>query len=260
MADIDGAIGYVVAHGDTVDRARLSWLRSGLAPPPEVLAKVEMGQAPAGGWPAFWAGDVASIDATCFRLAELDDLDALAREPARKALDWLAARQRPDGTWEEDGSLAGSAPVWARPGDPEARLYLTANAGFWLAVTGGDAHAEVVARATQAFRAAIREDGSWPSYLVAGWLGGAMLYHAGWFYEAAQIQVLLAERVPDLSPADVAWLAAAFRRVGMSGDDWLLAAARKRLTETQRSDGGWPSDDGPAFDVHTTLTAIRALR
>ena len=50
------------------------------------------------------------------------------------------------------------------------------------------------------------------------------------------------------------------RRVGMSSDDWLLTAARKRLTETQRSDGGWPSDDGPAFDVHTTLTAIRALR
>src|SRR6266540_2360815 len=229
MADIDGAIGYVVAHGDPVDRARLSYLRSGIAPPAEVLAKVEMGQAARGGWPAFWAGDVASIDATCFRLAELDDLGALDREPARKALVWLAARQRPDGTWEEDESLADAAPVWARPGDPEARLYLTANASFWLAVTQPEEgepnpHAEVVARATQAFRAAMREDGTWPSYLAAGWLGAAL------------------------------------RRAGMSGDDWLLTAARKRLTETQRSDGGWPSDDGPAFDVHTTLTAIRALR
>ena len=296
MADLDGAIGYVVAHGDAVDRARSSWLRSGIAPPPEVLAKVEMGQAPAGGWPAFWAGDVASIDATCFRLAEVDDLGALDREPARKAIGWLVARQSPDGTWEEDDSLADAAPVWANPGDPEARLYLTANAGFWLAVAGpppgassapgfgaaagfgassgagagsgfGDEAAasagrtqEVVGRATQAFRAAMREDGSWPSYLVAGWLGAALLYHAEWFYEAAQIQVILAERVPDMTPADVAWLAAAMRRVGMSTDDWLLTAARKRLTETQRSDGGWPSDDGDAFDVHTTLTAIRALR
>src|SRR3982751_1817410 len=267
MADVDAAIGNVVDHGDLVDRARLSWLRSATAPAAGIPAKAEMGQARSGGWPAFWAGDVASVDATCFRLAELDDLGAPEREPARKALDWLAARQRPDGTWEEDESLAGAAPVWARPGDPEARLYLTANAGFWLAVTGSSAHAEVVpghaevvARATQAFRAAMREDGSWPSYLVAGWLGGAMLYHAGWFYEAAQIQVILAERAPDMTPAGVAWLAAAFRRVGMSSDDWLLTAARKRLTETQRVDGGWPSDDGPSFDVHTTLTAIRALR
>src|SRR2546421_7381961 len=264
MADIDGAIGYVVAHGDPVDRARLSSLRSGIAPPAEVVTKPELGQAPGGGWPAFWAGDMASVDATCLRVSELDDLGALDRDRARTALAWLAARQRPDGTWEEDGSLAQAAPVWAKPGDPEARLYLTANAGFWLAVSfpedGQNPHAAVVARATQAFRAAIRDDGTWPSYLVAGWLGAALLYHAGWFYESAQIQVVLAERVPDMSPAEVAWLAAAMRRVGMSSDDWLLTAARKRLTETQRSDGGWPSDDGPAFDVHTTLTAIRALR
>ena len=50
------------------------------------------------------------------------------------------------------------------------------------------------------------------------------------------------------------------RRAGVNADDWLLAAARRRLSQTQRSDGGWPSDDGPAFDVHTTLTAIRACR
>jgi hypothetical protein len=274
MVDIDGAIGFVVAHGDQVDRARLSWLRSAVPPQPDLLAKAEMGQAPEGGWPAFWGGDRASIDATCFRLSELDDLGALDRPPARRALDWLATRQRPDGTWEEDETLADSAPPWAQPGDPEARLYLTANAGFWLAVGGSigspgpgslsgpdpSPYAEVVARATQTFRASMREDGSWPSYLIAGWLGGALLFHAGWYYEAAQIQVLLAERVPDMTPADVAWLAVAFRRVGMSADDSLMVAARKRLTETQRTDGGWPSDDGPAFDVHTTLAAIRAVR
>ncbi|GAA5192951.1 hypothetical protein GCM10023322_53660 [Rugosimonospora acidiphila] len=263
MIDLEGAAGYVVAHGDQVDRARLSWMRSGIPPQPDVLDSAELGEAPGGGWPAFRGGEVASVDATCFRLAELDDLGALDRPPAQRALDWLAERQRPDGTWEEDESLADSAPPWARPGDPEARLYLTANAGFWLAVAGAsvpDKRAEVVARATQAFRAAIREDGSWPSFLITGWLGGALLFHSGWFYESARIQVLLAGRVPEMSPTDVAWLAATFERVGMSGDDWLMAAARKRLTETQASDGGWHSDDGPAFDVHTTLAAIRALR
>ena len=86
-----------------------------------------------------------------------------------------------------------------------------------------------------------------------------MLYYLGSFYESAQIQVALAERVPEMSPSDAAGLAARMRRVGMSVDDWLMVAARRRLAETQRSDGGWESEDGEAFSVHTTLTALRAL-
>jgi hypothetical protein len=272
MVDLDAAIGYVVAHGDVVDRARLSWLRSGLAPPSDVLDKVELGQTPHGGWPASWGGDVASVDATCFRLSELDDLGALDRPAARRALQWLAGRQRPDGMWDEDESLAGSAPPWAQPGDEEAKLYLTTNAAFWLTVVSVDSytgrvarveenqHAAVIASAVEAFRASLRPDGTWPSFLVTGWLGAGLLYHLGWFYESAQIQVNLADRVPQMSPADCAWMLSALLRVGMSSDDHLLVAARRRLSETQRSDGGWESDDGEAFNVHATLTAIRALR
>jgi hypothetical protein len=48
--------------------------------------------------------------------------------------------------------------------------------------------------------------------------------------------------------------------VGVPPDEGLMVAARRRLAETQRTDGGWPSDDGNAFDVHTTLAAIRACR
>jgi hypothetical protein len=271
MADLDAAIGYVVAHGDAVERARLSWLRSGIAPPQDVVQKAEMGQTPDGGWPAFWAGDVASVDATCFRIAELDDLGALDRPAAQRALGFLVARQRPDGTWEEDESLAPSAPPWARPGDPEARLYLTTNAAFWLAVSipeGGRSaggpeehpHTEPVTRAAEFFRASLRPDGSWPSFLATGWLGAAVLYHLEWFYDATRVQAVLADRIATMTGADCAWLAATLRRVGVSGDDSVLQAARRRLSETQRSDGGWESDDGDAFNVHTTLTAIRALR
>lgn len=273
MVDIDAAIGYVVAHGDGVDRARLTRLRTGSPPPEDVLASVEAGSAPGGGWPALWAAEVASIDATCFRLSELDDLAGLGRPPARRALDWLAVRQRPDGTWEEHSSLAEYAPPWARPGDPEARFYLTANAAFWLTVAGLDAraggprdhrvggvYAGVVHGAAKALAGGIRSDGSWPSYLAAGWLSAAVLFRQGMFDEYSRIQAVLADRLGTMSPGDVASLAATLRRVDVEPDNELLAAAIRRLTETQRSDGGWPSDDGEAFDVHTTLKAIRACR
>ncbi|MBB5116402.1 hypothetical protein FHU28_006241 [Micromonospora echinospora] len=273
MVDLDAAIGFVVAHGDAVDRARLSRLRTGAPVPPGLLDAAESGKAPGGGWPAVLDGEVASIDATCFRLAELDDLGALGRPAARHALDWLAARQLPDGGWDEDPSLAGLAPEWATPGDPEARLYQTANAGFWLTVAGldaraagpldhrvGGAYAGVVQAAAQALAAQLAPDGSWPSFLPAGWLAAAVLHRQQMYYESARIQAVLADRIPQMSPADVAWLAATLRRVDVGEEQWLLVSARRRLAETQRSDGGWDSDDGHQFDVHTTLRAIRACR
>jgi hypothetical protein len=232
-----------------------------------------MGQTTSGGWPAQWGDEVASIDATCFRLAELDDLGGLTRPAAAKALDWLANRQRPDGFWEEDRSLAADAPKWARPGDIEARFYLTTNAAFWLAVAANDVagpgigldptsapyHA-VLELAGNAIRASVGEDGSWPGYLVSGWLAAAVLHRQAHFYESARIAVRLAERVREMSPANVAAMAAALRRLGWSDHDSLALAARQRLKDTQRPDGAWPSDDAQAFDVHTTLTGIRAIR
>ena len=269
MVDIDAAIGFVVARGDAVDRARLSHLRTGATPAAEIFDHVERGQTETGGWPAQPEEPVASIDATCFRLAELDALSGLTRPSSVLALRWLAARQRLDGCWEEDRLLAGSAPPWATPGDPEARFYLTVTAAFWLAITAADtAQADETAspyqmnldRAADAIRNQIDESGVWPGFLVSGWMAGAVLFLTGWYYESARILVLLGDRVKAMSASDTALMTAALRRAGVDSDDSLMAAARQRLAETQRSDGAWPSDHAPAFDVHTTLTALRALR
>ena len=262
-----------MAKGDPVDRARLSYLRTGAVPSDEIVAAAEVGQTAGGGWPAFYTGKIPSIDATCFRLALLDDLGALARPAAQRALDWLGGRQSGNGTWQELEELADEAPSWAKPGDPEATLYLTVNAAFWLTVAGLEARAnipygdttpipydEAVRRSAEFVRDSLQPDGSWPSFLVAGWLGAAVLHRQDMFYEAARIQVVLSERLPGMTANDAASLASTLRRVGVSDDDWTLMAARRRLAETQRSDGGWPSDDGDAFDVHVTLSVIRACR
>ena len=154
--------------------------------------------------------------------------------------------------------LKAEAPPWAQPGDPEATLYLTANAAYWLAMVGG--YEDNISRAAQVIRDSLNADGTWPSFLVTGWLGASVMFKAQYFYEAARVQGGTTERLPSMTGADAAWLAAALRRAGVSDDDWTLSAARRRLTETQRSDGGWTSDDGEAFDVEVTLNAIRGCK
>jgi len=270
VVDIDAAIGFVVARGDAVDRARLSCLRTGTSPSAEIFDQLDRGEAEPGGWPAKPGEAVASIDATCFRLAEYDDLSGLRRPAAERALRWLVVRQRPDGSWEEDRALAGSAPPWATPGDADARFYLTAGAAFWLCVADADAQdanpgspppfADAVDRAAASLRDQIDPSGAWPGFLVAGWHAAAVLHRTGWFYEAARIFVALADRVPTMSAADTASMTATLRRAGVDPADALLVKARERLSETQRPDGAWPSGDDVPFDVQTTLTALRALR
>jgi hypothetical protein len=263
MVDFDAAVGFVVARGDAVDRARLSHLRTGAVPGDDVLRHAEFGQTPSGGWPAHADGEVASVDATCFRLAELDDLGGLRRPSAQQALRWLAAGQRLDGCWEEDSRLADAAPPWAKPGDPEARFYLTANAAYWLAIADAEepGRNEVgLTRAARALLDASAEDGAWPGFLVSGWLAAAVLHRTEYFYEAARIFVTLGHRVATMPAADAAAMCCALRRAGVSEQDALIVRARERLVDTQRPDGSWPSDDAPALDVHTTLSALRALR
>ncbi|GAA0535114.1 hypothetical protein GCM10010172_15300 [Paractinoplanes ferrugineus] len=268
MVDIDAAIGYVVAHGDPVERARLSFLRTRQAPPQHIVERIAAGQTAAGGWPASTDGVIPSVDATCFRLNELDDLGGLHGDVVDRALGWLASQQRMDGTWQEDESLAGEAPAWAMPGDPEATLYLTALAGFWFTVAEVEVnphleneprYANTLQAAAGYFIAQLRPDGTWPSFLATGWHAAGLLHSQQFFYESARVQLVLGDRLPDMTPADIASMAAALRRVNL-GDDWLLQEARKKLAATQRTDGGWDSAEGPIFDVNTTLTVLRACR
>ena len=273
MVDIEAAIGFVVARGDQVDRARLSWLRSELPPPPGRVAKVEMGQSAEGGWPAFWGGDVPSIDATCFRLAELDDLGALDRPAARAALAWLASRQRPDGTWQEDEALADTAPPWAhagRPGGgalPDRQRRLLAGGRRSAPEPATVAAGQPVRRGGRAGHPGVPGGAAAGRHLAV--VPGRrlarrrrMLYHTGWFYEAAQIQVMLRRTHAghERRPMSRGWR----RRCAGPGcptEDFVLEAALASASaETQRTDGGWASDDGDAFDVHTTLAAIRGVR
>jgi hypothetical protein len=76
----DAAV-FVEENGDALDCARLRALLRGGSPPPEVVAELEAAQRSDGGFPSTWAPRTSSLEATCFRLAELDDLPHDAVRP-----------------------------------------------------------------------------------------------------------------------------------------------------------------------------------
>ncbi|HET7768033.1 MAG TPA: prenyltransferase/squalene oxidase repeat-containing protein [Chloroflexota bacterium] len=277
--DAARAIAFVAARADPSERERLRALLAGEKPSEATADAVLAGQRADGGYAPFWAPDYSGLDATCFRLALAEqlgvtpaatqDADASpAASPAAvqvaRALAFIAARQQPDGTWQEDvTSLPASAavPPWLTPGDAAAALYLTANCGYWLGALGGADYAGPAMAAADAIERELTEDGRLPSFPHSYWLAAGLLHRADRTLAAARVLDRLRMAIlPDVTASGLAWLVTCLAAAGVPAHHPTVRSAVQRLGPLQQPDGRWRSDDGPARDVHATLEALRALR
>jgi hypothetical protein len=257
--DLKPALSFVRSKGNAVERARLKYLLDEEAASPDVVSVLLAGQRPDGGWAPFWATDYSSLDATCFRLAQAEQLGVTHSERAiAKAADFLAERQHPDGSWEEDECVASVAPSWAVPGNSASRLYLTANCGFWLAILTGANEATLAAAGHLQTHLDLTE--SLSAYWQAYWLTGGLWYCLSWRDLANQVFSRLNQQLPDLPASNLTWLIVTLLRAGVPSDHALVRGAVSFLEDSQGSDGRWRSEDGPGWDVHSTVEALRALR
>lgn len=280
MAEIGLAIAFVEARGGPVELARLRRLVSGEKAPEHAVAALLDGQCADGGWPAFWAPWASSLDATCFRVALAEQVGVGPGHPAiGRAVAFLAARQSPDGSWEEDvhgadGTADGAVevPRWLRPGDEAATLYLTANCGFWLAVLLVPCEPPCTGPRVQPLREPLRaagylearlgDDGRLGrSFLHTHWLAGGLWWRLGQIGLAELVFGYLQQRLgADFPASNLGWLVNSLLIAGVPSSHPLVDAAASQLEQCQQADGRWASEDGPDYDVHSTLEALRALR
>lgn len=267
--DLDRAVAYIQNEGQPVEHARLAAILHGEPPSDQHVAELTAGQRDDGGWSPFWAADYSSVDATCFRLAQAEQLGLDTNtESIQRAVAFLKSRQHPDGYWEEDESVAESPPPWAMPGAPSARLYLTANCGFWVSALGPPHLANSATEKPAALLAASQQpDGSLPSFLHTHWLATELWQHTQRESEIRAALDYLHTQLDQLSANNITWMLNTFRCVGLlsvgllnSTTHPLVNEAIDRLTTLQQPDGRWPSDDAMERDVHVTLEAVRVLR
>jgi hypothetical protein len=252
------AIAFVRANGDAVEQARLDYLLNDKPPDPAIVQQILAGQRADGGWSPFWTPDYSSIDATCFRLAQAEQSGITGKEPeVQRALEFLAQRQRDDGSWEEAEHVAQLAPPWAAPGDLAARLYLTANCGFWLAVLP-EAHIHA-SHAADYLQQHLGNDGHLPTFLHAHWLAAGLEYRLR-RQEAKRVFKYLERQLPVLATSNLAWLLSTLLLAGTSPSEFIIKQAASLLEQQQEQDGRWASEDGSERDVHVTLEALHVLR
>ncbi len=260
MADLEKAIAYVQHHGTLVEQAQLRYVLTGSTVSPEICAAFLKDQRPDGSWSAFWAPHAASIDATCYHLIQAEYMGLLApMHPAlARAIMFLQQRQSVEGYWEEDVQLRDVAPPWAMPGDLAAILYLTANCGFCLARLAGTKESGLAASAY--LSRYLKDDGTLPSFVHTQWLAASLWYYLDQYEPAYRVFSSLQKRLEgDVSAGNLVWLIASLHDARIPMKHPLLENATHLLEQKQKEDGRWESDDGPPFDVRTTLEVIRVM-
>jgi len=268
-ADYERAVAFILAHGNGVERSALNELAGeNLYDAPsssEVKQQLLEGQRADGGWAPFWANDYSSLDATCYRLAQAEMAQLSL---PNGALEFLRSRQRPDGSWEEDESVHDQAPPWATPGDLAARLYLTANCGWWLingTLHGERGYEDEAARAGGYLERHMAADGSLPSFLQTHWLAAALWIRLEWGRTDLPEQAMraldyLATQLNDETPAGaLGWMLTTLAPLGVPPEHPAIVKAIAFLDEQQRPDGGWTSEDGPDRDAWVSLQALTTL-
>lgn len=264
--DFDRAVAFIRAHGGEFDNARLdTLLGEGSLLSREQEQRFLDGQRADGGWAPFWTSDYSSLDATCYRLAQGEGLQiGFVEARFARAIEFLRSRQRQDGSWEEEVTVRDLAPPWARPGELEPTLYLTANCGWMLAnatLQGRFVTADEAARRAGAFlERHLAENGSLPSFLHAHWLAAGLWMRLSREDLAHRVLDYLARRISDDVPASsLAWMLTTLAELDISPDHSLIQQATTLLMAQQRTDGSWASEDGPDRDPQVTCEALRGL-
>lgn len=70
----------------------------------------------------------------------------------------------------------------------------------------------------------------------------------------------LHQRVAELHASNLAWLMTSLIVSGVPVTHRLIQSVAMLLEHKQAQDGRWVSEDGPDWDLHSTLEAMRALR
>jgi len=250
---------YIEKHGNPVEKARLAFLLKGTPPSREVVSELFADQCEDGGWPAKWSHNTSSLDATCFRLAQAEQLGlTTAAKQIQTALRFLVRRQSLDGSWDEESRIAQWTPSYLKPGKIESRLYLAANCGFWVAYFSGRDNS--VPRAMGFLMRYLEESGCLPATPQANWMSAGLWLRMRRYEVAEKVITSCQGHMDDLPASSLAWMGVTLIIGRIRQKNPLIKRVAEKLLTMRQPGDYWECEDGKDRNCHTTIEAIRVLK
>ncbi len=262
--DIGKQVRLIEADGSELEKARFRRFFYGVRPAPEAIQHFTALQNRDGGFPCdMLPGNPSAIHKTVNALSWLDDLGMSRSPTADKAFAYLLAVQREDGGWDETPVLAQyGVPPWATPGDLRARMYLTAQAAFWMAVRG-EATGPALQRGLDFLLRHRDETGRFHGFLHTTWIATSAFAAAG--PQDSQVvrkglQVLLDRPLVEWIDSQIAWALECLGLAGIPRSEPFVEAGLDELLRRQAEKGRWVSEDGETYSVNTAIGVLKVLK
>jgi squalene cyclase len=262
--DVAESVSFIEENGTDLEKARARHILYGAKPEPDAVQPFTDLQNADGGFPFGLArGNPSTLNHTHAALLRLDELGMLDSATADRAFAYILQAQRDDGGWDEDASIAAYGPLpWASPGEFRARIYLSSQSAFWLAV-GGYSGRPGFHRALDFLREHQEESGRFRGFLHSTWIATSVFVIAGDRYaEVARkgLEALMAEPLSDWVDSQISWALQCLGRAGLPKDNPFVEKGLAELARRQRADGRWTSEDGEARTVGAVIEALKVLK
>jgi len=258
MLRVEKALEYIEFEGTDLDRYRSRFLFN--SERDDAMATWLLGayQNPDGGYPLNLAyGEASNIAETAKILGYAAEFGVASSPVCRRAFEFVAARQHPEGYWQESYA---QLELGDELGGEWGRSWLSAYVGRQLCRAG---YADAPAlKKVRNYLLSLRSKGnrftSSPAihFLAMGFF--ALLEGPGCGIVQEALSFALANFTTSLEPRLITIEAECLLDVGVSPEHKLLKEARRRLIELQSEDGGW-GEHYAGLRVRTTLDVLKLL-